>query len=109
MTTSITIRPLGKTTIIACTTSASTPVLITPTSPDQMNYAHFVNTGTNPVAIKIATASTNALYPVNGTPADYILNHDSDVVLTCPSAPFYVSAITGTSTSTLFVTPVAAQ
>jgi len=109
MTTTIGIRPVGKTTVVAVTTSASTPVLITPSGNDQVTWAEFANTGTNPVAIKIATASTNAVHPVAGTPGDYVLNHDTSIVLAVPSSPYYVSAITISGTSTLYVTPVDAQ
>jgi hypothetical protein len=109
MTTTIGIRPVGKTTVIAVTTSASTPVLITTSSNDQITWAEFANTGANPVAIKIATASTNAAHPVAGTPGDYVLNHDTSIVLAVPTIPYYVSAITITGTSTLYVTPVDAQ
>jgi hypothetical protein len=109
MTTTIGIRPVGKTTIIAVTSTASTPVLITTNSNDQINWAEFANTGTVPVAIRIATASTNAVHPVAGTPGDYMLNHDTSIVLAVPTIPYYVSAITVSGTSTLYVTPVDAQ
>ena len=109
MTTSIGIRPVGKTTISAVTTTASTPVLISTSCNDQINWAEFANTGTAPVAIRIATASTNAAHPVAGTPGDYTLNHDTSVILAVPTIPYYVSAITASGTSTLYVTPVDAQ
>ena len=109
MTTSIGIRPAGKTTIIAVTTTASTPVLITDSLNDQVTWAEFANTGANPVAIRISMGAENAIHPVAGTPADYTLNHDTSVILAVPSNPYYVSAITVTGTSTLYVTPVTAQ
>jgi hypothetical protein len=109
MTTSIGIRPVGKTTVIACTTTASTPVLITDNSNDQVTWAEFANDGAQPVAIRISTAAENAIHPVAGTPGDYTLNHDATVLLVVPSSPYYVSAITVTGTSTLYVTPVTAQ
>jgi hypothetical protein len=109
MTTTIGIRPVGKTTVIACTTSASTPVLITASSNDQVTWAEFANDGAQVVSIRIATAAENAVHPEAGTPGDYTLNHDTSVVLAVPSKPYYVSAITITGTSTLYVTPVDAQ
>jgi hypothetical protein len=109
MTTSIGIRPVGKTALIAVTTTASTPVLITDTSNDQVTWAEFANTGTVPVAIRITPAAENAVHPVAGTPGDYTLNHDTTVLLVVPSSPYYVSAITVSGTSTLYVTPVTAQ
>ena len=109
MTTTIGIRPVGKTTVIAVSNTASTPVLITTSSNDQITWAEFANVGQQEVAIKIATASTNAVHPVAGTPGDYVLNHDSSIVLAVPTVPYYVSAVTVTGTSTLYVTPVDAQ
>lgn len=109
MTTSIGVRPVGKTTVIAVSTTASTPVLITASSNDQVTWAEFANDGTKPVSIRISTAAESAVHPVAGTPGDYVLNHDSTIVLTVPSSPFYVSAITTSGTSNLYVTPVDAQ
>lgn len=109
MTTSIGIRPVGKTTIIAVSNVASTPVLITDSTNDQVTWAEFSNTGAQPVAIHISRASENAAHPVAGTPGDYVLNHDSTIILAVPSDPYYVSAITASGTSTLYVTPVDAQ
>jgi hypothetical protein len=109
MTTSIGIRPVGKTALIAVTTTASTPVLITDSSNDQVTWAEFANAGSVPVAIRITPAAENAVFPVAGTPGDYTLNQASSVLLVVPSSPYYVSAIAGSSTSTLYVTPVTAQ
>lgn len=109
MTTSIGIRPAGKTTIIAVTTTASTPVLITDSLNDQVTWAEFANTGSVPVAIHISMGSESAVHPVAGTPGDYTLNHDTSVILAVPANPYYVSAITASGTSTLYVTPVTAQ
>ena len=109
MSQSIVVRPLGPTSVIAVSTTASTPLLITQKGNDQSNYAEFANTGANPVAIRIATSSTAAVHPVAGTPGDYILNHDTSVILAVPSSPYYVSAITVTGASTLYVTPVDSQ
>lgn len=109
MTTTIGIRPVGKTTRIAVTTAASTPVLITTSSNDQITWAEFANVGNQEVAIKISTLSTSAVHPVVGTPGDYVLNHDATIVLAVPTIPYYVSAVCITGTTTLYVTPVDAQ
>ena len=109
MTTTIGIRPVSKTTVIAVTTTASTPVLISDTSNDQVTWAEFANDGSKPIAIRISTAAESAVHPVAGTPGDYVLNHDSSIVLAVPANPYYVSAITLSGTSNLFVTPVDAQ
>lgn len=109
MTTSIGIRPVGKTTVIAATTTASTPVLITDNSNDQVTWAEFTNHAAQEIAIRISTAPEDAVHPVAGTPGDYVLNRNSSVLLVVPSSPYYVSAITITGSSTLYVTPVTAQ
>jgi len=109
MTTTIGIRPVGKTTVIACTTTASTPVLITPSSNDQVTWAEFANDGSQAIAVRIATAAENAVHPVAGTPGDYVINENTSVVLVVPSKPYYVSAITISGSSTLYVTPITAQ
>lgn len=109
MTTSIGIRPVGKTTVIAVTTAASTPVLIANSSNDQTTWAEFANDGGKPIAIRISKSAENAVHPVAGTPGDYILNHDASVILAVPSSSYYVSAITLSGTSDLYVTPVTAQ
>ena len=109
MSTYIVVRPLGPTSVIAVSTTASTPILITKNGNDQSTYAEFANTGTNPVAIRISQLSSAAVHPVAGTPGDYTLNHDTSVILAVPSNPFYVSAVTVSGSSTLYVTPVDSQ
>ena len=109
MTTTIGIRPVGKTTIIAVTTSASTPVLISTNSNDQINWAEFSNTGTSAISVAITHVATNAVHPSAGTPGDYTINENTAVVLAVPTVPYYVSAIAPSGSSTLYVTPVDAQ
>jgi hypothetical protein len=109
MTTSIGIRVVGKTTLIACSTTASTPVLITTSSNDQINWAEFSVTGTSAVSVTFNTIATNAVHPSAGTPGDYTINENTSVILAVPNVPYYVSAITPSGTSTLYVTPVDAQ
>lgn len=109
MTTSIGIRVVGKTTLIACSTTASTPVLITTSSNDQINWAEFSNTGASAVSVTFTTIATDAVHPAAGTPGDYTINENTSVILAVPNVPYYVSAITPSGTSTLYVTPVDAQ
>ena len=109
MTTSIGLRLVGKTTIIAVTTTASTPVLINTNSNDQINWAEFANTGASAISVAFSTIARDAVHPVAGTPADYTINENTSVVLAVPSVPYYVSAIAPAGTSTLYVTPVDAQ
>jgi len=109
MTTSIGIRPVGKTTVVAVTTTASTPVLINTQCNDQINWAEFSNTGTSLISVAISTIARDAVHPVAGTPADYSINENTVVILAVPTVPYYVSAITPSGSSTLYVTPVDAQ
>lgn len=109
MSNSIVVRPIGPTSAIAVSSTASTPLLITAAGNDQVTYAEFANVGNQPVAIRISTISSSAVHPVAGTPGDYVLNHDTSTILAVPSKPYYVSAITVTGTSTLYVTPVDSQ
>jgi hypothetical protein len=109
MTTSIGIRPVGKTTIIAVTTTASTPILISTNSNDQINWAEFSNTGTSAVCVTFSTIARDAVHPAVGTPGDYTINENTAVIIAVPNVPYYVSAITPSGSSTLYVTPVDAQ
>ena len=109
MTTTIGIRPVGKTTIIAVTTTASTPVLINTNVNDQINWAEFANTGTSAISVAFSTIARDAVHPVAGTPADYTINENTSVVLAVPTVPYYVSAIAPAGSSTLYVTPVDSQ
>ena len=109
MTTTIGIRPVGKTTTIAVTTTASTPVLINTNCNDQITWAEFANTGTQLIAIAVSTIARDAVHPSAGTPGDYVINENTSVVLAVPTSPYYVSAVTVTGSSVLYVTPVDAQ
>ncbi len=109
MSNSIVIRVIGPTTSIAITDTASTPVLITQKGNDLVNYAEFTNTGTASISIKVSTISADAVHPVAGTPGDYLLKGTSSVILAVPANPYYVSGITISGTSTLYVTPVDSQ
>lgn len=109
MTTSIGIRPVGKTTIIAVTTTASTPILISTNSNDQINWAEFSNTGGSAVSVTFSTIARDAVHPAVGTPADYTINENTAVIIAVPNVPYYVSAIAPSGSSTLYVTPVDAQ
>ena len=109
MTTTIGIRVIGPTSTIPLTDTASTPILITPKGNDVVNYAEFTNTGTASACIRISHAAENAVHPVAGTPGDYILKGTTSAILAVPTQPYYVSGITITGTTTLYVTPVDSQ
>jgi hypothetical protein len=109
MTTSIGIRVIGPTSAIAVTTTASTPLLITPNGNDVVNFAEFTNTGTASASIRISTVAGNAVHSEAGVLGDYILKGATSAILAVPAKPYYVSAITIASTTTLYVTPVDSQ
>jgi hypothetical protein len=109
MSNSIVIRVIGPTSSISLTDTASTPLLITPKGNELANYAEFTNTGTASAYIRISTVAENAVHPVAGTPGDYILKGTTSAILAVPTQPYYVSAITITGTTTLYVTPVDSQ
>lgn len=103
-------RIVGQTTKLSVTDTGVTSGLIKPTSPDQTNYAAFLNTGTNPCAItfSINDAGVDATLPATN-PGDFVLPGGmiQPVAIVVPAVPYYVAAITATSeTATLYVTPV---
>ena len=111
------LRVVGQTQSIAVSTSSSTSVFITPTNNDQANYAAFLNTGTNPVAVVVSPAASApaAVFPVTSTLGGFVLpaSMTQPVVLAVPySNPgggFSVTAITATGSSTLYVTAIGDQ
>jgi hypothetical protein len=109
MSNSIVIKVVGPTSAIAVTTTASTPLLITPKGNELANYAEFTNTGTASASIRISTVAENAIHSEVGVLGDYILKGATSVILAVPAKPYYVSAITIASTTTLYVTPVNSQ
>jgi hypothetical protein len=109
MSNSIVLRVIGPTYAIAATTTASTPLLITPNGNDVVNYAEFTNTGTASASIRISTVAENAIHSETGVTGDYILKGATSAVLAVPAKPYYVSVITIASTTTVYVTPVDSQ
>lgn len=109
MSNTIVLRPVGQTTYISVTASASTPATITVVGNDQSNYAAFLNTGTNPCAVTIGqTTADTPTFPATNA-GSFVLpgNMNYPIVLPVPSTSFSVSAICASTKSTdLFVTPV---
>lgn len=109
-----TLRIAGKTTFIAVTATSSTSVTVTPTTPDNVSFASFLNVGTKACAVNISSLATApaAVFPAAGTPGNYVLpaNMIVPIVLAVPQTSFSVTAICGgTDTTTLLVTPVENQ
>ena len=99
---------------IAVTTASSTAVTVTPFTNDQINYASFLNVGANACAINVSNAGTAgaAVFPSGATQGGFVLPPlmETPIVLAIPAAstaaPLSVTAITSTSTTTLYVTLV---
>jgi hypothetical protein len=103
-------RIVGQTTKLSVTDTGVTSGLIKTTSPDQTNYASFLNTGTKPCAVTFSTtnASIGATLPATN-PGDFVLPGGmiQPVAIVVPAVPYYVGAITASGeTATLFVTPI---
>ena len=105
-------RIAGPTTAISVTTASSTAITITPNGNDQINYAGFLNTSNNVIAVTITpTSAPAAVLPVAGTPSNsFVLGvaMTSPMVVAVPPNSFSVTTI-GTGTSTLYVTPMSDQ
>ena len=109
-----TLRIAGPTTFIAVTATSSTSVTVTPTTPDNVSFASFLNVGTKACAVNISSLATApaAVFPAAGTPGNFVLPASMlvPVVLAVPQTKFSVTAICGgTDTTTLLVTPVENQ
>jgi len=112
-------RPVGPSYAIAVSTTASSALTVTPAGNDQINYCAFLNTSANPVALTISEANAlnsvtpaTPVMPVSGTPQQVVMlgvSMSSPMVIAVPPNGFAVSAICGTSTATVYVTPMADQ
>ena len=98
---------------LSVTASSTSATLIDDNTNDQINYASFLNTGSNVVAIKLGDANVGAaVLPVSGTNGDFLLpaGMTSPVVLAVPTTPFYVRAIgSAAGPSLVYITPAADQ
>jgi hypothetical protein len=103
-------RIVGQTTKLSVTDTGVTSGLIKTTSPDQTNYAAFLNTGSKPCAVTFSTndAGVDATLPATN-PGDFVLpgNMIQPIAIVVPAVPYYVAAITASGeTATLYVTPI---
>jgi len=109
-------RFVGPTTAIAVTTTSSTSVTITPNGNDQPNFCGFLNVGTTPIAITIASAVAGttttapaAVLPTAGNSSQsFVLgvSMSQPTVLAVPPS-FAITAV-GTA-NTLYVMPMVDQ
>jgi hypothetical protein len=107
------IRPSGRTYALDLTTSASSALLITPTTNDQTNYVCLLNTGTDKAAVTMAPESANLITPTiasTGNSGAFVLPGAMTfpLVLAAPKGPFYIKGISS-GTNTLYITPVQAD
>jgi hypothetical protein len=107
------IRLSGPCYALDLTTSASSALLITPTTNDQTNYVCLLNTGTGKAAIEMGPAAANVPDPTiatTGNSGSYVLpgGMNFPLVLAAPKGPFYIKAISS-GTNTLYITPAQAD
>jgi hypothetical protein len=108
------LRLQAKTTALSVTASASS-VTVTSVGNNQVNYAAFLNTGANSVAIEISptgVTATAATLPAAGTPGSFLLPPlmTQPMVLATPANNFQVSAIgSAAGPALVYITPVGNQ
>lgn len=115
---SIIFRQTGPTTALTVSTVTGSSVTISPSVPDQCDYAAFLNVGTVPVAIQLspnaptplATFPTNGAVPPNTWVLPAAMNwHEIIAVPKGINNSFAMSAVCNSSVApTIFVTPVGA-
>ena len=108
------IRLVGQTYALSVSNSSHASVTITDTTNDQVNFASFLNPSSVAVAVKFSSAATcpAAVFPVDGTPGDFVLPPlmESPIVLAVPTTPFSMTAIGASAgPSVIYVTPAADQ
>lgn len=107
------IRLSGPTYMLTLTNSASSALLVTPSTNDQTNYVTLLNIGTDPCAVTMAPESANLVTPTiatTGNSGSFVLPGAMNypVTIACPNGPFYLKGISSGS-STLFITPTQAD
>ena len=116
MSNTVVIRQGGKTVALSVGATAHAAVQISGNTNDQINFASCLNTGSAPVTIKFSQLSTDvASIPVDGTPGDYVLPASMQwpITLAVPTIntqnPCYVTAIAGSGTNLVYITPAVDQ
>lgn len=108
------IRNVGATTAMSVGATSTAAVLIESKTNDQVNYVQLLNTGSNPVAVKLGDANVGAaVFPVSGsTTGDYVLpaGMTQPVIVASPACPFYIRAIgSAAGPAIIYVTPTGDQ
>ena len=115
MSNTIVLRLQAQTTALSVGATAISPVTVTSVGNNQVNYAAFLNTGANAVAIQISptgVTATTATIPVSGTAGSFVLPPlmTQPIVLATPANNFQVSAIgSATGPALVYITPVGNQ
>jgi hypothetical protein len=115
MSNTIVLRLQAKTTALSVVGTVHAPVTITSVGNNQVNYAAFLNTGANSVAIEISptgVTATAATVPSDGVVGSFLLPPlmTQPMVLATPANNFQVSAIGSASgPALLYITPVGNQ
>ena len=108
MANNIAFQPMGNTVALSVTTTSSNSAV---SGANAVNQLMFANTGANAAFVSISTVNTvTAVAPVAGTPSSSFCIPAGPIKVisalqTSPTQTIYVAAITGTSTTTLYVTP----
>ena len=109
------IRLAGKTTRFDVTATSYASTLIDDNTNDQVNYASFINVGSGACLVRFTNYSPcpAAVWPADGAASDgFVLPPlmEVPIVLAVPTAPFYMTAVCPSgSTTSLYVTPAADQ
>lgn len=108
-------RLQAQTTALSVVGTVHAPVTVTSVGNNQVNYAAFLNTGANAVAIQISPTGITAVpatIPTDGVIGSFILPPlmTQPMVLATPANNFQVSAIGSASgPALLYITPVGNQ
>jgi len=112
----VTFKPIGPTAALSVAAASTAAVTISAFNDGEpVNFASFLNTGTNPVAVQMGQTGKTpaAVLPVVGTPANtFVLpaSMQQPVIVETPRGPFDVTMIgTVAGPAIVYVTPVGPQ
>lgn len=109
------LRLQAQTTALSVVGTVHAPVTVNSVGNNQVNYASFLNTGANSVAIELSPAgitAVSATIPSDGVLGSFVLPPlmTAPIVLATPANTFQVSAIGSASGPALvYITPVGDQ
>jgi hypothetical protein len=112
----VSLKPIGATQALSVTAGSHAAVTVSSFNDGEpVNFAAFLNTGTNPVAVQMGQKGTTpaATVPVDGTPGNgFVLPASmlAPVVIATPRGPFDVTMIgTVAGPAIVYVWPVGPQ